>query len=151
MRPRMSSACQVHLPTRWTRSELGRACSASPGRSLLSIRSPGPGMILETTRVRLSATWRGAAATAARTYSSDDAQKTSFPDPERPDLFYHLVEAPWPPPGPGSDERVPLFALSFLDTPPPRPDSSTVIGWLPALAQTEGAQAKLGDFVENRE
>ncbi|KAI0725978.1 hypothetical protein C8Q72DRAFT_888126 [Fomitopsis betulina] len=70
---------------------------------------------------------------------------TSFPDPERPDLFYHLFEPPT-----DLSHTSPVFALSFLPTPPPSVRSCTVIGWLPA--STPGAQeegAGLNDFVEN--
>ncbi|RDB23363.1 hypothetical protein Hypma_009472 [Hypsizygus marmoreus] len=70
-------------------------------------------------------------------------QTTSFPDPVRPDLFYYLVD----PPTPLSRDQ-PAYALSFLPSPPPSPDSSTVIGWLPAAA-SEAQEAGLNDFVEN--
>lgn len=78
--------------------------------------------------------------------TSPEAQpQTSFADPDRPDLFYHL----WEPPNAAS-ERTPVFALSFLSTPPPSVRSSTVIGWLPAGAQGKEEGAGLNDFVENR-
>ncbi|ESK83910.1 hypothetical protein Moror_7570 [Moniliophthora roreri MCA 2997] len=67
---------------------------------------------------------------------------TSFPDPSRPDLFYHLVT---PPTSPTSlSATSPVFAVSFLPTPPPTSDSSTIIGWVPA-----GEESGLNDFVEN--
>jgi hypothetical protein len=59
----------------------------------------------------------------------------SFSDPNRPDLFYHLLPT-----------SPPTFALSFLPTPPPRPRSATILGWLPAAA---GEDAGLNDFSEN--
>ncbi|KAI8989112.1 hypothetical protein BD414DRAFT_439655 [Trametes punicea] len=66
----------------------------------------------------------------------------SFPDPDRPDLFYHLFPAPT-----SISSSVPVFALSFLSEPPPSVLSSAVVGWLPAHG--EGGQAGLNDFVEN--
>jgi len=50
-----------------------------------------------------------------------------FPDPNRPDLFYHVVNPPTP-----ISKSLPAFAISFLHHSPPRVDSSTVLGWLPA-------------------
>ena len=73
---------------------------------------------------------------------------TSFPDPSRPDIFYHLVG----PPTPVSSHR-PAFAISFLPSPSPSPDSCTIVGWLPAAAAGSAAEsdstAGLNDFVEN--
>ncbi|PPR04585.1 hypothetical protein CVT24_012013 [Panaeolus cyanescens] len=81
-----------------------------------------------------------------------------FPDPNRPDLFYHFVNPPTP-----LSSTLPAFALSFIESTPPSVDSSTVIGWLPAqtyvtdspeepgpenTAQRE-TQATLQDFVPN--
>ncbi|KAJ7507215.1 hypothetical protein B0H11DRAFT_1705976 [Mycena galericulata] len=68
---------------------------------------------------------------------------TSFSDPTRPDLHYHLVDPPTP-----LSSRLPAFALSFL---PNRPSngSSTVIGWLPAATTANDDEAGLNDFVEN--
>jgi hypothetical protein len=75
-------------------------------------------------------------------------QKTSFQDPERPDLYYHLVGPPTP-----ASASQPAFALSFLPTLPEPADSSAIIGWLPAaLEQNSGqgqGEAGLNDFVEN--
>lgn len=78
--------------------------------------------------------------------TSDSANpSTSFPDPERPDLFYHLFEPPT-----DISHTSPVFALSFLSTPPPFVRSCTVIGWLPASAPGEKEEgAGLNDFVEN--
>ncbi|TFK79563.1 hypothetical protein K466DRAFT_606054 [Polyporus arcularius HHB13444] len=66
----------------------------------------------------------------------------SFPDPDRPDLFYHLFTPPT-----SLSSTTPVFALSFLSTPLPSILSSTVLGWLPASG--EGDSAGLNDFVEN--
>jgi len=70
---------------------------------------------------------------------------TSFEDPSRKGLFYHLV----PPPTPLSDSR-PAFAISLLADPPPSSESSTVLGWLPAETPGDDRGAGLNDFVENR-
>ncbi|KAF7292943.1 hypothetical protein MIND_01193500 [Mycena indigotica] len=68
----------------------------------------------------------------------------SLVDPARAELHYHLVE----PPSPFSD-KLPAFALSFLPTAPSSASSSTVLGWLPAAAATDGQEAGLNDFKEN--
>lgn len=71
---------------------------------------------------------------------------TSFEDPSRRGLFYHLVQ----PPTPLSATR-PAFAVSFLaDSPPSSSESSTVLGWLPAETPGDDRDAGLNDFVENR-
>ncbi|KAJ7747893.1 hypothetical protein DFH07DRAFT_830486 [Mycena maculata] len=70
---------------------------------------------------------------------------TSFADPTRPDLHYHLVDPPTP-----LSSRLPAFALSFLPS-PPSTGSSTVVGWLPAATATDNAEAGLNDFKENPE
>ena len=73
-------------------------------------------------------------------------QQTTFSDPFRPDLFYHLV----PPPTPQSASQ-PAFAVSLLESPPPKSDSRTILGWLPAEAEGQHQEAGLNDFKENRE
>ncbi|KAK7461109.1 hypothetical protein VKT23_009035 [Stygiomarasmius scandens] len=75
---------------------------------------------------------------------SSPADSTSFPDPSRPDLFYHLIY----PPSPLSD-ILPVYALSFLPDSPPKPDSASIIGWLPAQAEGNDNEAGLNDFKEN--
>ena len=77
---------------------------------------------------------------ATRFYSSQSS--TSFADPDRSELYYHLIH----PPSSVSDVT-PVFALSFLPHAPRTADSASVIGWLPAL---EGEEAGLNDFKENR-
>ena len=74
--------------------------------------------------------------------------ETSFSDPERPDLYYHLIRPPTP-----VSRIQPAFALSFLPTPPKIVDSSTIIGWLPAVQEEQGngEEAGLNDFKENGE
>ncbi|KAF8639143.1 hypothetical protein AX17_001633 [Amanita inopinata Kibby_2008] len=77
---------------------------------------------------------------------------TTFSDPARPDLFYHLVSPPTP-----ISTSQPAFALSFTASPPERADSSAVIGWLPAVyeqrPERENGQSQeeacLEDFKEN--
>jgi hypothetical protein len=70
---------------------------------------------------------------------------TTFEDPSRKGLFYHLVL----PPTPLSATR-PVFAVSLLADAPPSPESSTVLGWLPAETPGDDSNAGLNDFVENR-
>ncbi|KAI0634286.1 hypothetical protein C8Q77DRAFT_1055182 [Trametes polyzona] len=80
---------------------------------------------------------------ATRTYSSPPGTAVqSFPDPDRPDLFYHLFPAPT-----SISSSTPVFAVSFLPDPPPSVLSCAVVGWLPASGSGEGAG--LNDFVEN--
>ena len=88
--------------------------------------------------------------TCQRSNTSPDVsgQKTSFRDPERPDLYYHLVGPPTP-----VSRSQPAFALSFLPTLPEPADSSAIIGWLPAVVEQNSGQSQgeagLNDFVEN--
>jgi hypothetical protein len=77
----------------------------------------------------------------------DVAASQALSDPSRPDLFYHLVG----PPSPLSSSR-PVFAVSFLSAPPTTPESSTILGWLPATTDAHAQQhVGLSDFKENRE
>jgi hypothetical protein len=69
---------------------------------------------------------------------------TTFSDPDRPDIFYHLLH----PPNSVSDNH-PVYAVSFLPSPPPTPTSATILGWLPAQTSTESSGSGLRDFVEN--
>ncbi|KAI0289958.1 hypothetical protein BC826DRAFT_1029189 [Russula brevipes] len=86
--------------------------------------------------------------TSARAFScsppSSSLQTTTFEDPSRSGLFYHLVS----PPTPLSDTH-PVFAISLLPDPPPSSESSTVLGWLPAETPGDDRDAGLNDFVEN--
>jgi len=72
------------------------------------------------------------------------SQQTTFADPSRQDLFYHLIS----PPTPLSTSR-PAFAISFLESPPSSSESSTILGWLPAEAEGQEQEAGLNDFKEN--
>ena len=78
--------------------------------------------------------------TPARQHPSTAAE--TFPDPDRPDLFYHLFTPPT-----SLSATTPIFALSFLSAPPPSILSASVVGWLPASGAGDGAG--LNDFVEN--
>ncbi|KXN85892.1 hypothetical protein AN958_10734 [Leucoagaricus sp. SymC.cos] len=94
-----------------------------------------------------------------RGFSSSDTPNPaqSFSDPSRPDLFYHVVQAPTP-----MSETLPAYALSFSSEKPPSSSSATILGWLPtqdkpstranttstARTSNEG-DATLGDFVQN--
>ncbi|EIW53324.1 uncharacterized protein TRAVEDRAFT_82544, partial [Trametes versicolor FP-101664 SS1] len=84
-----------------------------------------------------------AASVPARTYSSSAGGAVqTLPDPDRPDLFYHLFPAPT-----SISASAPVFALSYLPESPPSVLSCAVIGWLPAAGS--GDEAGLNDFVEN--
>ncbi|KAI6038623.1 hypothetical protein EDC04DRAFT_1927254 [Pisolithus marmoratus] len=74
--------------------------------------------------------------------------QASVADSDRPDLFYHPISIPH---SVDSSSSTPVYALSFLPTPPSSSRSATVIGWLPAIAKgTSGdIEAGLDDFVEN--
>lgn len=105
----------------------------------------------------LSISQRRALSRSSTFRSSNSNKQTtdiSFSDPQRPDLFYHFVHPPTP-----LSAYLPAFALSFLPRTPTTPESSTVIGWLPAqtyvtdtpdtpVAKRKGAG--LNDFRENR-
>lgn len=77
--------------------------------------------------------------------ASLSSQNTSFADPSRPDLFYHLVDPPTP-----ASSSIPSFALSFLSSAPATSNSRTIIGWLPAQSKGSNEGAGLNDFKENR-
>ena len=92
---------------------------------------------------------------SSRTYTTSQKTDISYADPHRPDLYYHLMYAPTP-----ASADQPVFALSFLEVPPPDLDSVTVIGWLPAVTYTtdtpgtpeeqiRGHEPTLDDFVPN--
>ncbi|KAF5346474.1 hypothetical protein D9756_010029 [Leucocoprinus leucothites] len=77
----------------------------------------------------------------------------SFSEPSRPDLFYHIVQAPTP-----ISKTLPAYALSFSSEKPPSSLSTTIIGWLPAQekaregtpgSQSNAGDATLADFVVN--
>jgi hypothetical protein len=71
--------------------------------------------------------------------SSDQDAPVMFSDPSRSDLYYHFLTS-----------EPPVFALSFLSSPPPDYNSPSVIGWLPAQTLGEEDEAGLNDFKENR-
>ncbi|KAH7882954.1 hypothetical protein F5I97DRAFT_2066612 [Phlebopus sp. FC_14] len=82
------------------------------------------------------------------THSRWVSSQPPLPDPSRPDLFYHLTSLPHPS---DSSQSTPVYALSFLQSPPPSDRSPTIIGWLPAVVVGEhkDVDAGLNDFVEN--
>ncbi|VDB85169.1 unnamed protein product [Peniophora sp. CBMAI 1063] len=71
-------------------------------------------------------------------------QQTTFPDPDRPDIWYHLFEPPTPASGTHH-----VFAVSLISTPPPIANSASIIGWLPAEHPSGQQEAGVSDFVEN--
>ncbi|OJA12255.1 hypothetical protein AZE42_04073 [Rhizopogon vesiculosus] len=74
------------------------------------------------------------------------SSSSTITDPSRPDLFYHLISLPTP----ASPTPTSAYAISFLNQPPPNPDSCSVIGWLPAETPGQGdVEAGLNDFIEN--
>ena len=82
---------------------------------------------------------------STRSLKDQSSQTTTFEDPSRKGLFFHLV----PPPTPLSATR-PVFAVSLLADPPTFSESSTVLGWLPAETPGDDREAGLNDFVQNR-
>ncbi len=78
-----------------------------------------------------------------RALSSTPPTSKAFSDPDRSDLFYHLIQ----PPNPVSSSN-PVYAVSFLSTEISSPDSKAVMGWVPA--ETEGEVSLIG-FRENGE
>ena len=88
-----------------------------------------------------------------RKYSKASPEADSDPgsrvltDPERPDLFYHLLE---PPSAVSATNYV--FGLSFLKTLKLKGDGGfpQIIGYLPASEGGDAIEAGLNDFRENR-
>lgn len=70
-----------------------------------------------------------------------------FADPERPDLFYHLFEAPS-----AVSKTNHVFGLSFFESLKSKEDvrSPRIIGYLPANEGGHAVEAGLNDFRENR-
>ena len=91
--------------------------------------------------------------TLPRKYSTPSPEANSesnsrvFADPERPDLFYHLLE----PPSTVSSTNY-AFGLSFLDALRSKDgaQSPRIIGYLPASEGGHAVKAGLNDFRENR-
>ncbi|KAI0672292.1 hypothetical protein C8Q78DRAFT_740552 [Trametes maxima] len=139
---RTFSSLRLSLPKptarapRLCRSPTARAANIAQRTPARSLHSPSPAPRTEFYYNR-------------RLYSSDTSREPavgtavqSFPDPDRPDLFYHLFPAPT-----SISSSAPVFAISFLSEAPPSVLSSAVVGWLPASGQ--GEEAGLNDFVEN--
>ncbi|KAL4267488.1 hypothetical protein AB1N83_004157 [Pleurotus pulmonarius] len=76
-----------------------------------------------------------------RALSSTPSTSKVFSDPDRSDLFYHLIQ----PPNPVSSSN-PVYAVSFISTEIFSLDSKAVMGWVPA--ETEGEVSLIG-FREN--
>jgi len=105
----LSASRQVHLGS-WSTQGFHRGCSVGPR------------------------------ATSCSSYllSRGFSQKV-FSDPNRPDLYYHVLPS-------DSEGGKPTYALSFLPKLPTRKDSATIIGWLPPDAPTHNA---FQGFVQN--
>lgn len=84
--------------------------------------------------------------------SSQSTAPSSFADPSRPDLFYHVVNGPTP-----ISKTLPAFAVSFSSEQPPTSSSVSIIGWLPTQENAPGTtneggpggDATLADFIMN--
>ena len=78
---------------------------------------------------------------------NSESDSRVFADPERPDLFYHLFEAPT------VSATNYIFGLSFLETLKSKEDvgSLQILGYLPATEGGHVVEAGLNDFRENRE
>ena len=113
------------------------SCGLRPSISSLQISRMPVGFFPQST-LGMVCKWR------QRCYSSDES--APMVDPNRPDLFYHLLSPPTP-----VSSSLPAFGLSFISKPPHSADSSVIIGWLPAASEGEGQEAGLNDFKENRE
>ena len=122
---------------------------------------PPPWASTSPTRLRpaipVRTLWRQTHAPRARTlprkYSTASHGENSesnyrvLADPERPDLFYHLLE----PPSTVSSTNY-VFGLSFLDKLGSKDDAQSprIIGYLPASEGGHAIKAGLNDFRENR-
>ncbi|KAF8330754.1 uncharacterized protein EI90DRAFT_3059184 [Cantharellus anzutake] len=71
-------------------------------------------------------------------------EQTSFEDPERRGLYYHLV-------GATTNKELSSYAVSFLEEPPRNVSSPTILGILPAVSSEgeESQEAGLHDFQPN--
>ena len=141
MTPRAFQRCFTRLPSRPSIST--RRISTSLSRPTLGTVPTHTGRALSTICLARHFPMRAQrrfTTSSPRARPSEAAQ--SFPDPDRPDLFYHLYTPPT-----ALSATTPVFALSFLETPPPSVLSASVVGWLPASGEGEGAG--LNDFVEN--
>jgi hypothetical protein len=77
-----------------------------------------------------------------RPYTSQ-SKHVVFPDPHRPDLFYHLLNPPTP-----FAHTLPAFGLSFLYDRPPSVDATDIIGWLPAQIAESASDSEAHTDVE---
>jgi len=79
--------------------------------------------------------------------ANSESNSRVLADPERPDLFYHLLE----PPSTVSSTNY-VFGLSFLNALKPEDgaQSPRIVGYLPASEGGHAIKAGLNDFRENR-
>ncbi|KZT65192.1 hypothetical protein DAEQUDRAFT_731711 [Daedalea quercina L-15889] len=147
----LSGFMRQHLhagPAKFARREPAFTTATSQSRTRVgSPRSVSSLASVQESRRATTPSMRSFSRPFSSTSRTSDSSNTlaSFPDPERPDLFYHLFEQPN-----DVSHTSPVFALSFLPSPPPSVRSCTVIGWLPA--STPGGKegdAGLNDFLEN--
>ena len=133
----------------------GALALSSTRRAWLCRRPPSPFLTLASHVERLAPPHvprhRHFTSSPVHTLSSEGPSpeiptSTTFEDPSRKGLFYHLVPSPTP-----LSATRPVFAVSFLADVPPSSESSTVLGWLPAETPGEDdCNAGLNDFLENR-
>ena len=127
-----------------------RIPTMSPPWALTSLTRLRPGIPV---RVLWEQTYAPATRVSPRKYSKASPEADSYSssrilaDPERPDLFYHLLE---PPSAVSATNYV--FGLSFLNTLKSKGDARTlqIIGYLPASEGGHAIEAGLNDFRENR-
>jgi hypothetical protein len=121
-----------------------------PPWALTSLTRLRPGIKARTLwRQTYASTTHGLPRKYSRAFSETNSESNSrvFADPERPDLFYHLLE---PPSAVSATNHV--FGLSFLNALKSKDDvrSPRIIGYLPASEGGRVIEAGLNDFRENR-
>lgn len=140
-----SRACNpIYVPSRF------HFPTMSPPWALTSLARLRPGV---PTWTLWRQTYASKTSTLPRGYSTVSPEANSesnspvLTDPERPDLFYHLLE---PPSAVSATNHV--FGLSFLDALKTKDgaQSPRIIGYLPASEGGHAIEAGLNDFKENR-
>ena len=138
-------ACPISVPLPF------RLPTMPPPWALTSLTRLRPGILARTL-------WRQSHTstphTLPRRYSTasleahPESNSRVLADPERPDLFYHLLELPS-----AVSATNHVFGLSFLNTLKSRDDvwSPRIVGYLPASEGGYAIEAGLNDFRENRE
>ncbi|KAE9405505.1 hypothetical protein BT96DRAFT_876512 [Gymnopus androsaceus JB14] len=95
--------------------------------------------------LKISYSYSSLASSTTKVELETELAPGTFSDPTRAGLFYHYLAPPTP-----VSPAVPVYALSFLPSPPSSADSNTIIGWLPAGTDSNGEEgAGLNDFKEN--